>query len=92
VVTRLEQNTPNPFNPATQIHYTVGHESPVTLVIYDVQGRLVRTLVRATQPGGRYHAVWDGRNERGTHVPSGIYVYRLTTGSVKHMRKLVLVR
>jgi len=92
LVTTLEQNVPNPFNPVTEIRYTVGREAYATLAIYDVQGRLLRTLVSGTQPADRYRAVWDGRDEHGRRMPSGIYLYKLTTEDLKQTRKLVLVR
>lgn len=91
-MTRLDQNRPNPFKPATEIPYALAYESPVTLAIYNVQGRLIRLLVSSVQPAGRYRVIWDGMDQKGTLVPSGIYMYRLTAGSTVQMRKLVLVR
>src|SRR4029079_17205415 len=74
----LAQNHPNPFNPTTTFEYGVaassaGGSSSVRREIFDAQGRLVRRLVNGTQPPGRYRAIWDGRDDRGTAVGSGIY-------------------
>ncbi len=74
---RLEQNFPNPFNPKTIIAYNLAEASGVTLRIYDILGREVKTLVNATQPQGRYLPTWDGSNNEGGAASSGIYFYRL---------------
>ena len=93
---RLYQNHPNPFNPSTVIPFTVpgGMETRrgVYLAVYDVSGALVKTLVSGTLPGGRHEARWDGRNERGESVASGIYFVRLRSGAVDSTRKMVLLR
>jgi len=76
----LGQNAPNPFDPQTQISYTIpgsASGAPVSLRIYDVAGRLVRTLVDAIQPPGIHVLGWDGTDERGSRVSSGVYFYRL---------------
>jgi hypothetical protein len=89
----LANNYPNPFNPVTTITYGIDGRTPVTLRIYDVAGRLVRTLVNAVQePGNRYTVTWDGRNAFGRNVSSGIYFCRLTTGARTSTRKMVLLR
>ncbi len=89
----LAGNYPNPFNPATTITYGLGERAPVTLRIYDVSGRLVRTLVDEVQePARSYTVVWDGRNTFGRSVSSGIYFCRLTAGSRTSTRKMVLLR
>ncbi|UCH85834.1 MAG: T9SS type A sorting domain-containing protein [Candidatus Latescibacterota bacterium] len=89
----LYQNTPNPFNPSTTIRFDVpaagGH---VDLRIYDVSGRLVRTLVDGTVPAGEQSVVWDGRDNRGAHVTAGVYFYRLLAPGFTETRKLVLVK
>jgi hypothetical protein len=89
---RLEQNRPNPFNPATEIRYALSAESEVTLAVYDLAGRKVRTLVDARQPAGDHGARWDGRDERGASLPSGVYVCELKAGRQKETRKMMLVR
>jgi len=89
----LAGNYPNPFNPVTTITYGLAERAPVTLRIYDVSGRLVRTLVDEVQePGRSYTVVWDGRNAYGRSVSSGVYFCRLTAGAGASARKMVLLR
>jgi hypothetical protein len=89
----LEQNIPNPFNPATTIRYSIDGPGPVTLQVYDVAGRLVRTLVKDSYAAAGPAAVtWDGRDNAGAKVASGVYLYRLESGDFKKTRKLVLVK
>ncbi len=91
----LAQNFPNPFNPSTEIHYQIGREgagSQVTLILYNLLGQAVRTLVDEIATPGQFSVVWDGRNDSGATVPTGVYIYRLTSDSFKASRKLVLVK
>ncbi len=88
----LAQNTPNPFNPTTLIRYDISAREHVTLAVYDANGRLVRTLVDETRPIGRSEVVWDGRNDSGTSVGSGVYFYRLDAGKFSESRKMVLLK
>jgi uncharacterized protein (DUF2141 family) len=95
----LYQNYPNPFNPTTKIPFTVRgswfvvHSPiPVTLKIYNILGEKVRTLVDEPKEAGRYEAVWDGRDEDGNPVASGIYFYQLRTGDYCQTKKMILVR
>ena len=79
----LLQNYPNPFNPETWIPYRLSESAPVTLSIYDTTGRLVRTLSIGFQSAGFYQgrgraAYWDGRNDVGEQVSSGVYFYQLS--------------
>lgn len=88
----LSQNFPNPFNPSTVIGYQLAVSGKVSLKIYNLQGQVVCTLVEATQNAG-YHSVnWDGRNEDGRAVSSGIYIYRLKAGAFTQSRKMMLLR
>jgi flagellar hook assembly protein FlgD len=80
----LEQNYPNPFNPATTISYKVPEASHVRLVIYNVLGEAMRTLADADQGQGVYSIVWDGRNDQGLSVSSGIYYSVFTAVPAKH--------
>ncbi len=91
-VTRLQPGYPNPFNPATTIEYSVEAPSRVRLAVYGVQGELVRTLVEAAVPAGEHAARWDGANDRGSAVSSGIYFVRLETDRGVFTRKLILAR
>lgn len=95
--TMLLQNFPNPFNPETWIPYTLAEDSPVTIQIYDVQGGLVRQLYLGPKPAGAYFtkdtaAYWDGRNERGGMVASGLYFYRFSAGEFTTTRRMLLVK
>ncbi|UCE19490.1 MAG: right-handed parallel beta-helix repeat-containing protein [Gemmatimonadota bacterium] len=88
----LAQNYPNPFNPVTTIDYALAKESPVKLVVYNVLGQKVKTLVNEKQPIG-YHVVrWDGRGEDGSEVSSGVYFYRLNAGSFTKTMKMMLLK
>jgi hypothetical protein len=89
----LHQNTPNPFNPATTIAYDVPSDGvQVTITVYDVSGRLVRTLVDGRQTVGRKTITWEGQNDRGETAPTGIYFYRMIAGNYAESRKMVLVK
>ncbi len=90
--TRLYPNYPNPFNPVTTITYSIAKTRFVSLKIYDVLGRLIRILVEEKKEKGRYEVVWDGRDEKGREVVSGIYFYQLTAGEFKDTKKLALLR
>ncbi len=89
---RLEQNYPNPFNPATTIRFTLPAKDFASLKIYDVSGRLVRTLVERTLEPDNYTLRWDGTNENGRPAASGIYFYRLRAGKNTATKKMVLIR
>jgi len=90
----LYPNVPNPFNPSTSIRYDVpAGGGAVTLRIYDVAGRLVRTLVDSDRSTpGTHTAMWNGTDERGKEVATGIYFYRLTGGGFGETRKMVLLK
>jgi hypothetical protein len=89
---RLLQNEPNPFNPTTRIAFTLGRETPVRLEIVDVAGRRRRVLLDARRPAGPHVVRWDGTDEQGHAMPSGVYLYRLTTPDWSATRKMVLLR
>ena len=88
----LSQNYPNPFNPSTTINYSIPLESRVTLKIYSIDGRLVRTLDEGVKSAGAYDVVWDGRDDSGQSVVSGTYIYKITAGSYQKTCKMVLMR
>jgi hypothetical protein len=92
-VSALYQNTPNPFNPATTIHFDLAREGHVELRIYDAAGRAVKTLVNGSLAGGRNLPVtWNGMNDSGNRVPSGIYFYKLVTVDLTATKKMVLLK
>ena len=93
---KLAQNYPNPFNPVTTIEYNVANSSFVTLEVYDVMGRLVKTLVDnqwtvAGQTSG-YSINWNGVDDRGQRVSAGLYIYRLQSGSMTTTKKMILLK
>ncbi len=95
----LGQNFPNPFNSSTLIPFTVngsrfGVRSPIhtTIKVYNIKGQLVKTLLNEKKHLGKYTVIWDGRNERGREVSSGIYFYQLATEDNKITRKMILLR
>ncbi|UCB52885.1 MAG: T9SS type A sorting domain-containing protein, partial [Candidatus Zixiibacteriota bacterium] len=92
----LAQNYPNPFNPATRIQYTVGSKNtqavPVTLRIYNVLGQLVRTLVDEKKAVGNYRVNWDGRDDSGRALSSGVYLYTLRMEDLRITKRMLLLR
>jgi len=88
----LDPCRPNPFNPRTAIRYRVAESGPASLRIYGVSGRVVRTLVDGPVEAGEHSLVWDGRNDGGEAVASGIYYLRLETGDFMQVRTMTLVR
>ena len=88
----LFQNHPNPFNPSTTISYELAAPGWVDLQIYDVAGRLVRTLFSGAEEAGRQEKVWAGRNNQGRSVASGVYFYRLRTEDEVQTRRMLLAK
>jgi hypothetical protein len=88
----LEQNYPNPFNPKTEISYHIPQDEAVSLNVYDVSGRLVRTLVDGNKVFGPHSVVWDGKDNVGRQVSSGVYFYRLWAGDFVKTRRMVLLK
>ncbi|HNW58790.1 MAG TPA: FlgD immunoglobulin-like domain containing protein [bacterium] len=92
----LMQNTPNPFNMSTRITYEVPElrqgTAPIKLMVFNAQGQEVRTLVNERRSAGRYTVNWDGRDDAGTYVSSGVYFYKLTAGSVVITKKLAVTK
>ena len=85
-------NHPNPFNPETNISYTLQNTEHVKVSIYNVQGQLIRTLVDETQPAGSYTVRWDGRQENGEMAVSGMYLYRIDAGAQTLTQKMTLMK
>ncbi len=88
----LEQNYPNPFNPTTTIRYGLPAQGHVRLRVFDIVGREVATLVNGEQPPGVYRIEWDGRNQFGDPVATGVYFYRLESGDFVQTQKMLLLR
>lgn len=88
----LFQNYPNPFNPSTEIRFTLPSQGRVTLAIYDLLGRRIRTLVDGIRTAGTHQVRWDGRDDIGRIVASGVYFYRLTAQGQQQTRRLTFIR
>lgn len=88
----LKQNFPNPFNPTTSIVFTIPVAQKVSLKIYDAQSRLVQTLIDAPFSPGRHEVTWNGLNQQNTVAASGVYFYILESGSLREMKKMILLR
>jgi hypothetical protein len=90
--TRLWGNSPNPFNPATEIRWDLAERGAVRLEVYNVSGRLVRTLAKGVWDAGSHTVTWDGRDEEGTEVSSGVYFYRLQAPTYRASNRMILIR
>jgi hypothetical protein len=88
----LSQNYPNPFNPSTIINYSVPQKTTVKLVVYDILGKEVRTLVNSERDAGTYNIKWNGLNNNGQPVSTGIYIYRIQAGDFVQERKMILMK
>src|SRR5512140_45386 len=91
-VYELSNNYPNPFNPSTMIQYAVPRASNVSLIIYNILGQQVRTLVDQPHTAGRYTVSWDGRDNLGHVVGSGVYFYRLIAGETTIVKKMLMLK
>lgn len=89
---KLDANFPNPFNPSTTISYQLPKQSDVKLTIINTLGQVVRTLVDEAAPAGEYETVWNGLNDAGTQVSSGLYFYRLEAEGFNQTRKMMLLK
>ncbi len=88
----LSNNYPNPFNPSTKMNYSIPRDGMVSLVVYNVLGQQVRTLVNAPMTAGQYSITWDGRNNAGSVLSSGVYFYRLQSGAMAIVKKMLLLK
>jgi hypothetical protein len=88
----LYQNYPNPFNPSTRITFQIPKAAQTSLVIYDILGRQVRTLVNEQLHAGSHIKAWDGRNDTGLNVATGVYIYKLTSGDLTKAQKMLLLK
>jgi flagellar hook assembly protein FlgD len=89
---RLSQNYPNPFNPSTTVQFELPRLSKVNLVIFDLLGRKVKTLVNKSVAPGKYEVQWNGRNESGVPVSSGIYILHFRAGKFEQNRRIILLK
>jgi hypothetical protein len=89
----LSQNYPNPFNPATTITYQLPNDGvDVHITIYNILGQVVKTLVNEQKNAGVYSVVWDGKNDEGIAVTSGVYIYQLKSGNFMQSKKLMMLK
>ena len=90
----LSQNHPNPFNPSTTIDYAIpeGDAVPIHLNIYDLRGHRIRTLIEEDRVPGCHTVHWNGRDNRGVPVSSGLYLYRFEAGTFRAVRKMIISR
>ena len=88
----LLNNYPNPFNPETSINFIVPKMSRVMLAIYDILGRKIRTLLSETKAAGSYNVTWNGKNNQGQPLASGLYFYKLQAGEFSATKKMMLLK
>lgn len=88
----LFQNNPNPFNPTTTISFNLASEGQVRLAVYNITGQRVKTLLNGPRQAGLHNVVWDGRDESGNSVASGIYFYRMETADYTESKQMVLLK
>ena len=88
----LHQNYPNPFNPTTNISYDLPKNKHVSLVIYDVMGRNIRSLINEKKSAGYYRVYWDAKNDIGEPVSAGMYIYTIEAGEFRSVKKMVLLK
>ncbi|MCI0513611.1 T9SS type A sorting domain-containing protein, partial [candidate division KSB1 bacterium] len=91
-VTELKNNYPNPFNPVTRLQYQLEQAGQVKLVVYNALGHEIKTLVNENQAQGSHAVVWDGTNNRGAFVSSGVYFVRMTYNNYTRIQKMLLVK
>ena len=92
LITELQGNYPNPFNPETAISYAVKEDGAVNLKIYNLKGQLVKNLVNEQVKAGYHSIVWNGKDNFGTDVATGIYLYRLETKTYNQTKKMMLMK
>jgi hypothetical protein len=88
----ITQNYPNPFNPMTTIEYSVPSRTDVTIEIFNVLGQKVRSLVRGSKSAGSYRIEWNGNDDSGKPVSTGVYLYRFQAGDMVYTKKMLLIK
>lgn len=89
---KLFNNYPNPFNPSTRIAFEIPKAENVTLRIFNISGELIRTLTEEHTSAGRHEKIWDGKDDSGNVVSSGIYIYRLNAGFYDRSARMILLK
>ena len=88
----LEQNYPNPFNPITSLRYDLPNDGLVNITIYDMMGRIVKTLVNSSQTAGFKYVQWNATNDRDEPVSAGLYLYTIQAGEFRQTKKMILLK
>ena len=88
----LHQNYPNPFNPITSLRYNLPNDGLVNITIYDMMGRIVKTLVNSSQTAGFKSVQWNATNNRNEPVSAGLYLYTIQAGDFRQTKKMVLLK
>ena len=88
----LHQNFPNPFNPITTLRYDLPENSLVSITIYDIMGREVKSLINQTQDAGFRSVLWNATNDYGKPVSAGVYLYQIQAGEFVQTKKMVLLK
>ena len=88
----LHQNFPNPFNPVTNIEFGIPEESHISILVFDLTGNKILTLFDGNISPGNHSVTWNGTNESGTKMSSGVYLYSLTSGSFTEMKKMIFIK
>jgi len=88
----LHQNHPNPFNPVTTLRYDLPEDAMVNITIYDMMGRVVRTMVNTQQNTGFKSVRWNATNDAGSSVSAGLYLYMIKAGDFRQTKKMVLLK
>ena len=89
---QLIQNYPNPFNPSTTIQFSLSESQPVTIIVYDILGNKIKTLVNEFKESGNHEIIWDGTNDSGSRQSTGVYFYQLKSGSATSVKKMMLLK
>ena len=89
---KLSQNYPNPFNPVTSLRYDLPEDGLVNITVYDMMGRVVKTLVNSSQTAGYKSVQWNATNDRNEPVSAGLYLYTIQTGEFRQTKKMVLIK
>ena len=88
----MHSNYPNPFNPSTIISYSIPENADVSLSIFDMRGRMIKSLVNENQARGRYLVEWNATDDYGNNVGAGAYIYQLRSGNKTFSQKMILMK
>ena len=89
---KIHQNYPNPFNPVTTLSYELANAGPVKIVIYDMNGRIVKNLLNKYQNAGLNSIKWDATSDQGKQVSAGMYIYSIETPGIKQSKKMLFIK